>query len=357
MNKLIKITLLIFAISLCNCKEKAQDYNIKNEINKKELNFDIVLKCSEYSYNDDYFVTADYGCIYKQNGNNYGNIIVYLLPKNQLKISDEQIENENIRVNKLSIDEYKKEFKIIVFLIDSKYLNYNKTGDPIYYQNSKYEEQAYLYDDMSNKWVLLDSNSIKNEIDNQNEQIWREKIISTQSIKKIQKDVSNIDDIENLIQTNELKNFSLTKKQSCDLNKDNLEDFILVFKNNAEFESSNEKTKIAPVIVLINDGNGSFTKFENDTIYPNNFNDFYKNLVVKDSYFTIELFNEDPNNYNSNKFITFKYNLNSIVLHKYSEIIDWSNGKTDNSNYSSKNFGVIKFSDFNSNTISDKIND
>ena len=70
-GKTKKIILFITVVFLFNCKDKAQENHIRKEINQKEVNFDTVLKCSDYSYDENYFVTTDYGCIYKQNGNNY----------------------------------------------------------------------------------------------------------------------------------------------------------------------------------------------------------------------------------------------------------------------------------------------
>lgn len=357
MNKLKKIILCIIVVFCFSCKDNAQKNTVAKEAVQKVQNFDNMLKCGDYSYDENYFVTADYGCVYKQKGNNYGNIVIYLVPKNKLNITDEQIENENNRVNGLSsIDEYKKEFKIVLFLIDSKYLNYVKSGEPAYYQKSEYEEKAYRYDDKQSKWTMIDSIKVLNDSQNKNEQSWRKKIVSQQSENKQNSENPKQNDVSEVIKDKESKNFSLEKKQVCDLNNDNLKDFILVFKNNKEFDSDDMTTKSAPIIVLLNKSDGSYTQFENDEIYPNNFNDYFKSLVIKDSFFTVELSNEDPNNYNVDKYITFNCNKDDILLHKYSEITYSSNGKTTQENYSNKNFGIIKFGDFNSNTILDKMN-
>lgn len=354
MNKSNSIIMFILAFLLISCKDKAQENNSNKSINQQTINFDNVLKCSDYSYDEGCFMTADYGCIYDPKGKNtFGNLIIYLIPKKKLQINDEQIEQENNKINGLTIDNYKQNFNIFLYLIDKQYLNYSKSGDPVYYQKPSYEEKLYTYDGKTNKWIFVNSIKILNESQNGKEQIWRKNFI----IKQIEiepKNVSSIIEIPKFIQSIESKDFALVKKQNCDLNKDNLEDFILVFKNNKEYESSDIKTKIAPVIVLINNGNNSYTKYENDNIYPNDFNDLYSNLAVKDNFFTVELANEIPNESTSSKYITFKYDNQNIVLHKYSEIIDWSSSKTDKINYSQKNFGIINFRDFNTNTIQDK---
>lgn len=354
MDQLKTIILCITISFFTNCTEKAPEKNIQKESILKEQNFDNIIKCSDYTYDEGYFVTADYGCIYKQNGNNYGNITLYLIPKRRLNLKDEQVESENNRVNGLSIARLKKEFKIVLFLIDYKYLNYNKSGDPMYYQNKDYQQKAYVYDDEQDKWILIDSINISNK--NSKEQTWLKNILYQQLHDNVKNENHNKIDVLKIIQIKETENFSLIKKQICDLNKDGLEDYVLIFKNNEEFNSSNDKTKKSPVIVLINKGDDLYIHYENNNIYPNNFNDLYKNLIVKDSYFTIELFNEDPNNYSSEKYITFKYTPDDILLHRYSEIIYWSNNKTDKVDYTSKNFGSIRFSDFNPNTIVDKNN-
>jgi hypothetical protein len=109
-----------------------------------------------------------------------GNLIVYLVPKTKTKMEGAQIEQENKRVNGLSIDRYKEIFKIYIFLIDKKDLNYAKSGDPVYYQKPAYAEKLYTYDDKINKWIYIDSIKIHNDSENEKEQSWREKFISDQ---------------------------------------------------------------------------------------------------------------------------------------------------------------------------------
>jgi len=79
------------------------------------------------------------------------------------------------------------------------------------------------------------------------------------------------------------------------------------------------------------------------------FQDIFKKLVVKDSFFTIELENEIPNQYFVDKYITFKYDKvkKQLILHKYGEKINEINSKV----YSYKEFGTILFEDYKSNTI------
>lgn len=146
------------------------------------VNFDRLLKCHSYSYNDGYFMTADYGCVYDPKGvNNFGNAVIYLVPQHTLNITDNQIPDATKKVNTLNIDQYKKGYNIYVFLIDKKYLTYNKNGDPVYYQKDKFTELLYVYDNASSKWNVADSININN--DAAKEQSWREDFLSKVSGK------------------------------------------------------------------------------------------------------------------------------------------------------------------------------
>lgn len=198
MFKSQNIIFFLIGLFLLSCKDNAQTNNSQKTTSQKELNFDKLLKCSDYSYDEDYFLTADYGCIYDPKGNNnFGNVIIYLVQKKKQPISDEQISFQTTRVNNLSIAEYKKEFKIYLFLIDKQYLNYAK-ADPSYYEKSKYKEEAYTFDDKQNKWILIDSINILNENQNLNEQTWRKNIVSKSNTKEENKEVSSLENWEGI---------------------------------------------------------------------------------------------------------------------------------------------------------------
>lgn len=114
--------------------------------------------------------------------------------------------------------------------------------------------------------------------------------------------------------------------------------------------------KTAPIAVLLNNQNKNYKILINENIYPNDFGDAFRNLVVKNHFFTVELSNEVPDKYISEKYITFKFNEKSkeILLSKYGENIDWNDGKRDNILCSEKNFGKILFQNFSSNDIRNK---
>ena len=151
------------------------------------------------------------------------------------------------------------------------------------------------------------------------------------------------------------RGYFLVDQKECDLNSDSLTDLIVVFGSNKDIIPNDPETKIAPIVVLINQKNDSYKVFSNENIYPNSFADAYKNLVVKKSFFTIELTNEVPDKYTSDKYITFRYKpkQDHIFLSRYGENINWADSKTTHSVCTSKDFGEISFENYNSDHIRD----
>lgn len=147
--------------------------------------------------------------------------------------------------------------------------------------------------------------------------------------------------------------YLIVEEKECDLNSDIFKDRIVVFGNNNDANAQNPATKTAPVAVLMNDHDQKYTVWTNENIYPNNFGDAFKRLVVKDSYFTIELLNEVPDQYVSEKYITFKFDRPSkeIILSRYGEIVNWNDGKRIETLCSGKDFGRILFQTYDSNAI------
>jgi hypothetical protein len=149
--------------------------------------------------------------------------------------------------------------------------------------------------------------------------------------------------------------YSILKEIKCDINQDNIEDEILVYKNNKDFDSDDDTTKQSPVVVYLGIGNNKFEKSENPNIFANDSNDFFKNLVVKDNFFTVELNNEVADKYVIDKYITFKYDKESksIILFKYGQ--NSLGDKNEKLLYTSKDFGKIYFEQYDSNTILGKV--
>lgn len=353
MKKSKNIFLFTIIFFLFGCKGDAQkkDINRTNKTLQQNINFDDVLKSGDYTWNEDYFMTADYGVIYNQKTNPFGNLIIYLVPKNKFKIKDEQIEEENKRVNKLSIDEYKKKFKIIIFLINKKDLNYAKSGDPIYYQKPAYEEKIYTYDEKSNQWIFIDSIKIRNESENEKEQIWREKYISEQ----IQSDTSTQNKVP--------LDYKLIQEQQGDINLDGKIDKIAVYGTEWKIPTDPSDALSYIVRVFLSNEKGSFTILDNKKIiapyYRENVADGFSDVKIKNNFFTIEQVNSGGN-YTVREYTTFKYDSQKrdVFLHRYSAISSERNSgdeKEKTANYSVKEFGIIKFSDFEPSSILDNI--
>jgi hypothetical protein len=163
-------------------------------------------------------------------------------------------------------------------------------------------------------------------------------------------------DSNNIIASMLSKGYFVVDKKECDLNSDSLKDLIVIFGNNKEIIPSDPETKIAPIVILINQRNDSYKVFSNENIYPNSFADAFKNLVIKNSFFTIELTNEVPDNYIAEKYITFKYNANqdNIFLTRYGENINWNDTTTTNKVCTAKDFGEISFESYHADQIRDR---
>jgi len=128
--------IIFFTTTSCKKNNKTKKSNTNTTHNLKEnikpYNFDLILKCGYYSYNDNFFVTADHGCIYKQDEkNNFGNIVIYLIAKEIKSVPLNKIEGYEQYVNNLEINQLKKEFDIYIYLISKEYLIKTPEG---YYQ-------------------------------------------------------------------------------------------------------------------------------------------------------------------------------------------------------------------------------
>ena len=74
----------------------------------------------------------------------------------------------------------------------------------------------------------------------------------------------NITEVINRIQKYKL--FTLKKMYQHDLNQDGNKDIILAFKNNNDLKSDDDKTLVAPVILLIHQGGDKYKFFHNEKI-------------------------------------------------------------------------------------------
>lgn len=184
----ISWTTLLLLILLLSCKENKADSSATNTkliVNNNDSDsitysnqvLDSILFCGDYSYMHGYFTIPYNGCIYNQETiNKIGNIEIYLVPKE--KINNNDIKNEENILNKLSISELKNKYKIYVFIIDKKFLSYNKNMEMQYYSKFPYKQIIYTY---SNKWDKIQTLNVKNENDSLYEKI-KEKLLPSDLI-------------------------------------------------------------------------------------------------------------------------------------------------------------------------------
>ena len=164
----------------------------------------------------------------------------------------------------------------------------------------------------------------------------------------------NITEVINHIQKSKL--FTLKKMYQHDLNQDGDKDIFLVFENNNAPETDDHKTLVTPVILLIHQGGDKYKFFHNEKIYPSMEFIFFKKIAFKDNFFTIELNTEVPGNYTAEKYITFKYSKNKIVLHRFGDITYWwDERKPSNVQATQKDFGEILFEDYDPEKINEII--
>jgi len=208
-----------------------------------------------------------------------------------------------------------------------KYMNGDKKGD--------YEE--FLKNDFTTPKDIV---------------ITEEGIIQNDNGEMIQ--FKNITEVINQIQKSKL--FTLKKMYQHDLNQDGDKDIFLVFKNNNDLKSDDDKTLVAPVILLIHQGGDKYKFFHNEKIYPSMEGFFFKRIAFKDNFFTIELNTEVPDEYTAEKYITFKYSKNKIVLHRFGDITYWwDERKPSNVQATQKDFGEILFEDYDPEKINEII--
>jgi len=153
--------------------------------------------------------------------------------------------------------------------------------------------------------------------------------------------------------------FKFKEIYRCYINEDELEDMILAFDNKyTHFSATGDiDWTVAPVIVLLNKGDNLYKMSYNSTIYPNSFGDHFGNISIKNNFFTIELFNQVLEKYDSEKYITFKYDeqKKDIFLHRYGEIINWWESKPTNTQLTKKDFGEISFEEYDEDVIKELV--
>ena len=207
----------------------------------------------------------------------------------------------------------------------------------------------FLADKKIKEWIF---NKTPNITTPEDIVITEEGIIQNDNGEMIQ--FKNITEVINRIQKSKL--FTLKKMYQHDLNQDGNKDIILAFKNNNDLKSDDDKTLVAPVILLIHQGGDKYKFFHNEKIYPSMEGFFFKRIAFKDNFFTIELDTEVPDEYTAEKYITFKYSKNKIVLHRFGKITNWQDErKPSNVQATQKDFGEILFEDYDPEKINEII--
>ena len=207
----------------------------------------------------------------------------------------------------------------------------------------------FLADKKIKEWIF---NKTPNITTPEDIVITEEGIIQNDNGEMIQ--FKNITEVINRIQKSKL--FTLKKMYQHDLNQDGNKDIFLVFKNNNDLKSDDHKTLVAPIILLIHQGGDKYRFFHNEKIYPSMEGFFFKRIAFKDNFFTIELDTEVPDEYTAEKYITFKYSKNKIVLHRFGKITNWQDErKPFNAQLTQKDFGEILFEDYDPKKINEII--
>lgn len=188
----MKITLnIILFILLISCKEnraessvgKSKEVIIKNyldSINYSNQSLDSILLCDKYSYMSGYFTIPYNGCNYIPNTNNkIGDVEVYLIPNKKIDMND--IDKEENKLNALSIEQIKSNYKIYLFIIDKSFISYHANREVTYYANLPYKQTVYTY---TNTWEKIETLNITEE----NDSIYKEiktKLLSADLIKQM----------------------------------------------------------------------------------------------------------------------------------------------------------------------------
>lgn len=160
--------------------------------------------------------------------------------------------------------------------------------------------------------------------------------------------------------TNKLKDYQIKKQLNCDLNKDGLQDLILVFEPKIieKREHNGELLMNSPLYILINNKNTDYIAMHNDKIiYTSSYNcpsDGLKKIIFENNSFTIEQVRCDEFGRIQNDNITFEYNnkTSKLTLGKFKrslfERLDGSEFLPLSSFLYPKDFGMIDFKNYDS---------
>ncbi|SFI50085.1 DUF3828 domain-containing protein [Halpernia frigidisoli] len=146
----------------------------------------------------------------------------------------------------------------------------------------------------------------------------KEKIVNDD--KYTSNTITNKEEIINSLESS----YKLIQSKQYDLNGDGFNDIFLVFEPIKTFTQEDEITLDSPVYILMSDGKNKFHVFKNKniiyTFIPNSPAEGFRNLTIKNNFFTIEQ-QEGSGWFFIDSYTTFKYDkiTKEIVLTKYGE--------------------------------------
>ncbi|MBH0064741.1 MULTISPECIES: hypothetical protein [Psychrobacter] len=179
MSKILKPLFICFSIMLVSCSVNSpandpNDSTLENTdrtlgqdkatiVKNQKVSFDSIIKCNGnnlFTFNEGHFYYPDYGCIYSDS-NRFGDIQVFLFPKNNLFIPNKMSEFDSVvdDVNALTLNEIKNNFEIFVRVIDKSDLVFTKDLDSPYYIKDNPKKLVYYFD---GTWKLINT---KEDID------------------------------------------------------------------------------------------------------------------------------------------------------------------------------------------------
>lgn len=249
------------------------------------------------------------------------------------------------KLSQQSFKELRKEFNIFIFHTPKKFLKHTPNMDAPYTPQTPRTVFLYEYNSSDNSWKTIDSFTLKSESDEAKANEWRENAMSKLSPS------DHHTDITQWIQSKSTS-AQLDFNKECDLNQDHIKDRILVFTPN----NSNDEPLFSSVYVLMGKKDGSFTEYSNHKIinanYSNSNAEGFRDIVIKNSYFTIE--ENVASQPVQNKYTTFVFDKknNTVYLHKLGVSTLFPDAaKDDEFTYSTQDFGKITFEEYDPVTV------
>lgn len=372
---LIKVFLLLQLIN-CNGQDKQNETH-----GKTENDFGLT---NNFNNQDKFYFDNDEKLIFSSSLiKNTGKFTIYYIPVSEENINySKKFEDDNkikplydelnsvyyysnqdqFKINNILKEKLKSQagYKIIGSYIPDNYIDIENSDD----FSINYPYLIKYYQKTEGKWKFLLEKEITNVEEDQNfnskqglSKILNKNIFSEPNVGEKQDFKNNKENSLNLLlETWKKTGYQIDKEKSADINKDGINDkiYVLYKENDANLT----------VNVIFIDKNSQVLKiFRNKNILHsfsgNSLAEGLRNIVVKNNYFTFED-NVSGGNPVQNVFTTFMYNKNNdeIFLHKYGVETVYPDGveeKDLDKTYSIKDFGVINFEDFNTETINDLI--